>query len=514
MRNQAMPTSNQSSLELTIPENDEFSSSNFSTPPNNLQENASQRPPISTFSSPSASISSLSSIGGVNSSVQPPRHFRRSQTGSQLLNNRSPWSRYALRQISLDSSTSSLVSTTSSNAVLLPTTNKMPQTTESKFASSKSCSIFGSNQQYSEETNKRPKSSTLAGFEEKFVNLYATGLSSSNEDLNAPQKYLQKDLDIKHQRSRSIWRKQDNRPASSHISEMVKRSASTGRLNKNSETNFIAEDPAVRPPFFAYKVLTNIWIGDMRSRNCEDLLSDGGGEDYETRHIRRRVYVDFGSSNKQIKMNWPEKTSSMFDYFIPVPRREKLQKKTLFLNMVEFFKILNKSRLDGSQVLVYGQSISVAQYFVAAYLIILFNKLPETALDMVSNRSKSVIVSKVLLDWLYDLRNFLNQKSITIGQIEGDVFNVKLVEAVRPFNFKYVIRRGNEAATPNYHKYINAERPIESHTPFLKPSTPLPTKVPQSLSDEEATEVDTKSIENFPNLSVDWNMPQRPKSRA
>jgi hypothetical protein len=85
MRNQAF-NSNQSSLDnshsITIPENYELSGSAFSTPPN-TSHGHSGRPPISTLSSPSVSISSLSSIGA--SPFQPPRHFRRSQTGGQLL---------------------------------------------------------------------------------------------------------------------------------------------------------------------------------------------------------------------------------------------------------------------------------------------------------------------------------------------------------------------------------------------------------------------------------------------
>jgi hypothetical protein len=88
----------------------------------------------------------------------------------------------------------------------------------------------------------------------------------------------------------------------------------------------------------------------------------------------------------------------------------------------------------------------MAQYFVAAYLIILFNKTPKTAMDIISKRSAAVIVPKTLLEWLYDLRKFLDQKCIDIGRIEGDLIDVKLVEAIRPFNPKYMIRRGNEAS--------------------------------------------------------------------
>lgn len=66
---------------MTIPEDDEFFSSNF----NNHQDGPS-RNQMSTLSSPSVSISSLSSIGGVAAvSGQAVKHFRRSQTGTQLL---------------------------------------------------------------------------------------------------------------------------------------------------------------------------------------------------------------------------------------------------------------------------------------------------------------------------------------------------------------------------------------------------------------------------------------------
>jgi hypothetical protein len=132
---------------------------------------------------------------------------------------------------------------------------------------------------YNEE--KRPKSSTLAGFEEKFVNLY-TGLSSSNEDMATTPK----EPDADHKRTRSIWRRQASRSAGTQQSEIVKRSASTGRLCKNPETD--CDNSAVRPPFFAYKLLPNVWVGDLRSANCVDLLSDGGSE-HEMRQIRRRV---------------------------------------------------------------------------------------------------------------------------------------------------------------------------------------------------------------------------------
>jgi hypothetical protein len=86
----------------------------------------------------------------------------------------------------------------------------------------------------------------------------------------------------------------------------------------------------------------------------------------------------------------------------------------------------------------------MAQYFVVAYLVILFNKTPKTSMDMISARSKAIIVPKTLIEWLYDLRNFLDQKCIDIGRIEGDLIDMKLVEAVRLFNHKYLIRRGNE----------------------------------------------------------------------
>lgn len=86
----------------------------------------------------------------------------------------------------------------------------------------------------------------------------------------------------------------------------------------------------------------------------------------------------------------------------------------------------------------------MAQYFVASYLVIMYNKTPNTAIEMISARSKALIVPKTFLEWLYDLRNFLDQKCINIGRIEGDLIDVTLVEASRQFNHKYVIRRGTE----------------------------------------------------------------------
>jgi hypothetical protein len=144
-------------------------------------------------------------------------------------------------------------------------------------------SIFASAHLYGEED--RPKSSTITGFEEKFVNLY-TGLSSSNEDLATTPKGSDDD----HQRTPSIWRKQTSKSAGVQNTAIVKRSASTGRLcnDKLFENASNDDNGIVRPPFFSFKILPNIWVGDMRSANCNDLLSDGGF-DYETRQIRRRV---------------------------------------------------------------------------------------------------------------------------------------------------------------------------------------------------------------------------------
>jgi hypothetical protein len=62
------------------------------------------------------------------------------------------------------------------------------------------------------------------------------------------------------------------------------RSSSMGRLNTDEKFGSFT----LGPPFFSYKVLPYIWIGNMKSADCGDLLSDGGSQ-YETRLIRRRV---------------------------------------------------------------------------------------------------------------------------------------------------------------------------------------------------------------------------------
>lgn len=79
MRNQSSTQSSLDHSTMTIPENGEFSA--LSTP--NIPQDGSTIRQISALSSPSISVTSLSSI---NASVQQaPKHFRRSQTGTQLL---------------------------------------------------------------------------------------------------------------------------------------------------------------------------------------------------------------------------------------------------------------------------------------------------------------------------------------------------------------------------------------------------------------------------------------------
>jgi hypothetical protein len=141
---------------------------------------------------------------------------------------------------------------------------------------------------------------------------------------------------------------------------------------------------------------------------------------------------------------------------IPLPRRTKSTKKLIFLGIVEFCKIVNKARGDATQVLAYGNNIDLAQYFTAAYLMIMFKKTPQSAVDFVS-RTRIVNLPEILLNWLYDLFDFLDRKSIDLGRLEGDIINVTNLEADRQYSRKHVIIRGDEVSTPNYAKFINVE---------------------------------------------------------
>lgn len=67
-------------------------------------------------------------------------------------------------------------------------------------------------------------------------------------------------------------------------SSSAERLDSSGKgLNWEKSNNF-----TLGPPFFAYKSLPYLWIGNIKSADCKDLLSDGGSG-YETRLIRRRI---------------------------------------------------------------------------------------------------------------------------------------------------------------------------------------------------------------------------------
>lgn len=123
----------------------------------------------------------------------------------------------------------------------------------------------------------------MATFEDKFVNLYDS-LSSSDENLN------NNNPNDEHKRCQSVWRGQSQSTTGKHPANIIKRSASAGRLNfvKNVEEEGKTSESAVEPPFFAHKILPTIWIGDIRAAECNELLSDGGS-DHESRMIRRRV---------------------------------------------------------------------------------------------------------------------------------------------------------------------------------------------------------------------------------
>lgn len=128
----------------------------------------------------------------------------------------------------------------------------------------------------------------MAGFEEKFTNLYS--------ELDEKEPDTPVELATKHRRGYSVWRNSGLSPGK-QIRQIMKRSSSTGRLSNNDSNGSQLSCSMLRPPFFAYKVLPYLWIGNIKSASCDDLLSDGGLE-YETRLIRRRVV-----SHIPIKLN-------------------------------------------------------------------------------------------------------------------------------------------------------------------------------------------------------------------
>lgn len=87
----------------------------------------------------------------------------------------------------------------------------------------------------------------------------------------------------------------------------------------------------------------------------------------------------------------------------------------------------------------------------------MFNKTPKTALALIASRVKTADENApdTLFEWLYDLRSFLDRKSITLGRLNGDIICVKNLEADRAYCKKHIIVRGDELSTPNYFKYIN-----------------------------------------------------------
>lgn len=116
------------------------------------------------------------------------------------------------------------------------------------------------------------------------MNLYTTGLSS-DEDENSKNAVNDNDITPKHKRGYSVWR--HGRSPGKQLRQIIRRSSSTGRLN-NENAGQLNGSATLRPPFFAYKILPYLWLGNTKAANCDDLLSDGGCE-YETRLIRRRV---------------------------------------------------------------------------------------------------------------------------------------------------------------------------------------------------------------------------------
>lgn len=138
------------------------------------------------------------------------------------------------------------------------------------------------------------------------------------------------------------------------------------------------------------------------------------------------------------------------------------------MTIIEFCKIVNKARGDGTQILAYGHSIDLAQFFSTAYLIVMFNKTPQNAIDLISSRAKSVTISDTLFEWLYELRGFLDRKGITIGCLHGDIIQVKNLEAERAYYRKYVVLRGTETTTPEYYKFINFEKTLDGKSQIHK----------------------------------------------
>ncbi|CAD5210049.1 unnamed protein product [Bursaphelenchus okinawaensis] len=510
----SMGSQHSSGSAITIPEDDLL----LSCPLSDFAKKAS----ASSDGSLTASITSLP-VSSANSTscskVIPPsaRRFSRSQTGPQLVN-RGPWSRYAINENKPHhSSNSSLTSTASSTAVLISKKkNSMVNLTENKkdFNSLLKRKSSGG----SDSANRLVPLEFCQSF---MTSPFRRSISGSifNDLLRPPEAYpfstassSQNSLCESTKRRDSLssaWKRAKSASKQmKHAVEKIKlrRSVSTGRLDDLiaqlglREANITAF-PAMRPPFYAYKVLPYVWIGNMQAAVNEDLLSDGGGE-YELRKIRRRVYVDFRPEcSKLLRYKWPPSKPNILDYCLPIPKRSQITASTLFKIIVEFCKIINKARRDtkdGTQVLIYGpDGYNLCQIMVIGYLIAMHNQDPLMASDFVARSAPRIIIEEPYGVWMWNFRNYLNKKfTEPLGRLQGDMIRIKKTEAERLYDRDYIICRSEPFLTKKWRKYVLDNSEICDYN-FQPSSCLLPLPCHTKHLDMTVTEDEKVVFESF-----------------